>query len=260
MMTAVVNITGAELTHWLASLLWPFMRIGAMFTAMPVFSARSVPVRTRVLLAFLMAWLLVPVIPAPPIMDLISAEAVLIGVYQVLIGVAMGFILQMVFSAFIIAGQAIAMTMGLGFASIVDPQNGVQVPVVSQAILIMVTLVFLALNGHLLLIELLANSFQRLPVGPLVISPDSLWQLVSWGSNMFVGAMLVALPAVAALLLVNLAFGVTSRAAPQLNIFAVGFPAMIIVGLVFLILTLPSITDHLSRLMLQAVGLINRIG
>ncbi len=259
MITAGMNITGTELTSWLASVIWPFMRIGAMFAAVPIFSARSVPVRIRILLAFFIAWILVPVIPRPPVIDLISAEAVLISVYQVLIGLAMGFILQMVFSAFVIAGQSIAMAMGLGFASIIDPQNGVQVPVVSQAFLIMVTLVFLALNGHLLLIEVLAESFQRLPVGPLMISNDGLWQLVSWGSNMFVGGMLVALPAVAALLLVNLAFGVTSRAAPQLNIFAVGFPIMIMVGMAFIILTLPSITDHVSRLMLQAFTLINRV-
>jgi flagellar biosynthetic protein FliR len=259
MMTAAISITGTELTGWLASLLWPFMRIGAMFAAIPIFSARSVPVRIRILLAFFIAWILVPVIPKPPLVDLISAQALLISVYQVLIGVAMGFILQMVFSAFVIAGQSIAMTMGLGFASIIDPQNGVQVPVVSQAFLIMVTLVFLALNGHLLLIEVLADSFQRLPVGPVVISQDGLWQLVTWGSNMFIGGMLVALPAVAALLLVNLAFGVTSRAAPQLNIFAVGFPVMIMVGLAFIILTLPSITDHLSRLMLEAISLINKV-
>ena len=259
MMTAAINITGGELTSWLASLLWPFMRIGAMFAAIPIFSARSVPVRIRILLAFFIAWILVPVIPKAPVIDLISAEAVLISAYQILIGVAMGFIMQMVFSAFVIAGQSIAMAMGLGFASIIDPQNGVQVPVVSRAFLIMVTLVFLALNGHLLLIEVLADSFQRLPVGTVAISHDGLWQLVSWGSNMFVGGMLVALPAVAALLLVNLAFGVTSRAAPQLNIFAVGFPVMIMVGLAFIILTLPSITDHLGRLMLQAIGLINKV-
>ena len=259
MMTAAVNLTGSELTGWLASLLWPFMRIGAMFAAIPIFSARSVPVRIRILLAFFVAWILVPVIPAVPVVDLISAEALLISAYQILIGVAMGFILQMVFSAFVIAGQSIAMAMGLGFASIIDPQNGVQVPVVSQAFLIMVTLVFLALNGHLLLIEVLADSFHRLPIGPVVISQDGLWQLVSWGSNMFVGGMLVALPALAALLLVNLAFGVASRAAPQLNIFAVGFPVMIMVGLAFIILTLPSITDHLSRLMLQAFNLIDKV-
>jgi flagellar biosynthetic protein FliR len=251
-----VTITIAELTAWLASLLWPFMRIGAMFAAAPLFSARSVPVRIRVLLAFFISWMLMPIIPDPPAVELISAQALLISVYQVVIGLAMGFILQMVFAAFVIAGQSIAMAMGLGFASIVDPQNGMQVPVVSQAFLIMATLVFLALNGHLIFIEVLANSFQSMPIGPFVPSRDGLWQLVSWGSDMFAGGMLIALPAVAALLLVNLAFGVTSRAAPQLNLFAVGFPVMIMVGLSFMIITLPTITDHLSRLMLQAFELI----
>ncbi|HHO59983.1 MAG TPA: flagellar biosynthetic protein FliR, partial [Thiotrichales bacterium] len=223
--------TGTELMTWLASLMWPFMRIGAMFLAAPIFSARSFPVRMRVLLSLLVAWIVLPVIPEPPAVDLISIDALVISIYQVFIGLAMGFILQMVFSAFVIAGQSIAMAMGLGFASIVDPQNGVQVPVVSQALLIMVTLIFLALNGHLLLINVVAESFQQLPVGFITPSADGLWQLASWGGTMFAGGVLIALPAVAALLLVNLAFGVTARAAPQLNIFAVGFPVMLMVGL-----------------------------
>jgi len=252
----MMNITGAELTAWLATLLWPFMRIGAMFVAAPIFSARSVPVRIRVLLAFFIAWILVPVIPEPPVVELISAQALIISISQVVIGIAMGFILQMVFAAFVVAGQSVATAMGLGFASIIDPQNGTQVPSISQAFLIMATLVFLALNGHLLFIEMLAKSFQSLPVGPISPSRDGLWQLVIWGGDMFAGGMLIALPAVAALLLVNLAFGVTSRAAPQLNIFAVGFPIMIMIGVAFLILTLPTITGHLSRLLLQALELI----
>lgn len=251
-----MNITDVELTSWLANLLWPFMRIGAMFSAVPIFSARSVPVRIRILLSMSIAWILLPIIPASPVVELISAEALLISVYQVFIGLAMGFIFQMVFSVFVIAGQSIAMAMGLGFASMVDPQNGVQVPVVSQVFLIMVTLIFLALNGHLLLIEVVAESFRQLPVGPLVPSRDGLWKLVIWGSDMFTGGVLLALPAVSALLLVNLAFGVTARAAPQLNIFAVGFPVMILVGMIFITLTLPTVTDHLSRLMMQAFGLI----
>jgi len=252
-----MNFTGAELTTWLATLLWPFMRIGAMFAAAPIFSSRSVPVRIRIILAFLIASVLVPVLPAPPTVDLISGQALIISIHQVLIGVAMGFIIQLVFAAFVIAGQSIAMAMGLGFASIIDPQNGVQVPVVSQAFLIMVTLVFLALNGHLVLIDMLAKSFENIPVGMMVPSRDGIWQLVNWGSDMFAGGMLVALPAVAALLLVNLAFGVTTRAAPQLNIFAVGFPVMIMVGLSFIILTLPTITSHLGRLMMQATELVH---
>ena len=251
-----MNFTGAELISFMSTLLWPFMRISAMFAAAPIFSARSVPVRIRVLLAFFIAFILMPVIPEPPVVDLISGEALIISISQVLIGFAMGFILQMVFAAFVIGGQSIATAMGLGFASMIDPQNGVQVPVISQAFLIMVTLIFLALNGHLIFIEVLANSFHNMPVGPFSPSKDALWQLVIWGGDMFAGGMLVALPAVAALLLVNLAFGVTSRAAPQLNIFAVGFPIMIMVGLAFLILTLPTITSHLSKLLSLALDLI----
>jgi len=251
-----MNFTGAELITWLSTLLWPFMRISAMFAAAPIFSARSVPVRIRVVLAIFIAFILVPVIPEPPVVDLISGEALIISISQVLIGFAMGFILQMVFAAFIIAGQSIATAMGLGFASMIDPQNGVQVPVISQAFLIMVTLIFLSLNGHLIFIEVLAESFHNMPVGPFSPSKDALWQLVIWGGDMFAGGMLIALPAVAALLLVNLAFGVTSRAAPQLNIFAVGFPIMIMVGLAFLILTLPTVTNHLSRLLSMAFELI----
>lgn len=251
-----MNFSSAELMTWLSSVMWPFMRIGAMFSAAPILSARSVPVRIRVLLSLLVAAIVVPVIPSPPVVDLISAQALLISVYQVFIGLAMGFILQMVFSAFVIAGQSLAMAMGLGFASIIDPQNGVQVPVVSQAFLIMVTLIFLALNGHLLLIETVVNSFHSLPIGEIVPSRDGIWKLVNWGSDMFAGGMMIALPAVAALLLVNLAFGVTAKAAPQLNIFAVGFPVMIMVGLTFMILTLPTITSHLSRLMMQGFALI----
>ncbi len=255
---AVMTITDTELMKWVASLIWPFIRIGAMFSAAPILSARSVPVRVRVLLSLLVAWIVLPIIPPPPPVDLISLKAVVISIYQVFIGLAMGFILQMVFAAFVIAGQSIATAMGLGFASIVDPQNGVQVPVVSQALLIMVTLIFLALNGHLLIIEVVADSFKQLPVGLIVPSAHGLWQLVSWGSTMFSGGVLIALPAMGALLLVNIAFGVTARAAPQLNIFAVGFPIMLMVGLVFLILILPTLTDHLSDLLNQSFGLIQR--
>jgi len=253
-----MTITSTELMTWLSSLLWPFMRISAMFFSAPIISARSVPVRMRVLLSFLVAWIIIPVIPTPPVVDLISFKAVIISAYQIFIGLAMGFILQMVFAAFVIAGQSIAMAMGLGFASIIDPQNGVQVPVVSQSLLIMVTLIFLALNGHLLMIEMVVESFKQLPVGLITPNADALWQLVNWGGTMFAGGVLIALPAVAALLLVNIAFGVTARAAPQLNIFAVGFPVMLTVGLIFLILILPTLTDHLSSLLNQSFDLIQR--
>jgi flagellar biosynthetic protein FliR len=255
----MLQFTGNELASLVTGLLWPFLRIGALLMSAPVYGASSVPVRIRVLLGALLAWLLLPVLPAAPMVEPLSGEAFLIGCCQILIGVAMGFILQLAFAIFIIAGQGIAMAMGLGFASAVDPQNGVQVPVVSQAFLILVTLVFLAMNGHLLLIQLLADSFRLLPVGLLLPEPAQLWQLVLWGGYMFAGGMLVALPAVTGLLLVNIAFGVAARAAPQLNIFAVGFPVMILAGFLLMLALLPGLADHLGRMLDDAFQLMRQL-
>lgn len=255
----MLQFSGADLMNTTNGLLWPFMRIGAMFISAPIFSASSLPVRVRVLLAVLTAWVLLPVLPQPPQVDLISGEGFLISLYQVLVGLAMGFMLQLAFAVFIVAGQSIAMAMGLGFASAVDPQNGVQVPVISQFLLIMVTLLFLALDGHLIFLELMAESFRLLPVGTLHPPVDQLKALAYWGGYMFAGGLLVALPAVAGLLLVNIAFGVASRAAPQLNIFAVGFPVMIMAGFTLLVLLTPALTDHLARILMDAIGLIRRL-
>ncbi|WP_456448851.1 flagellar biosynthetic protein FliR [Thiolapillus sp.] len=253
------QFNGADLLNTTAGLLWPFMRIGAMFVSAPVFSASSLPVRVRVLLAALIAWILLPVLPSPPAVDLISGEAFLIGFSQIVTGLAMGFMLQLVFAVFVIAGQSIAMAMGLGFASAVDPQNGVQVPVISQFLLIMVTLLFLSLDGHLIFIELMAESFRLLPVGAVYPPVEQIKALAYWGAYMFSGGLLVALPAVAGLLLVNIAFGVASKAAPQLNIFAVGFPVMIMAGFALLVLVLPSLTDHFSRIFMDALGFIRQL-
>ena len=214
------------------------------------------PVRVRVGLSLLLAWIVAPLLPAPPVLDLLSVQALLVSAQQVLIGLAMGFVLQMVFSALIMAGQSIAMSMGLGFASIVDVINGVQVPVVSQYFLILATLLFLSMNGHLALIELLVESFHTLPVGFDGLTRDGFWAMAGWGSEMFAGALLIALPAVTALLLVNLAFGVVTRAAPQLNIFAVGFPVMMLTGFAVIFMTLPELSNHVESLLVSAFGLI----
>jgi flagellar biosynthetic protein FliR len=161
----------------------------------------------------------------------------------------MGFILQMVFAALIFGGQVIAYSMGLGFASMVDPQNGVQVPVISQFYLILATLLFLILNGHLVLIETLAQSFHTFPVAMTGLSQNGLSEIVGWASRMFTAGLLMALPVVAALLLVNLGMGVIGRAAPQLNIFAVGFPMSILIGFMLIWITLPDVMGNFSELL-----------
>ncbi len=255
----MLQLTGKELMQLVASFIWPFLRVSALFFSAPVFGTRGLPVRARLLMAAVVTAVLVPVLPPLPDVKVFSGEGVLVAVHQLLAGVAMGFILQLVFAVFVVAGQGIAMGMGLGFASVVDPQNGVQVPVVSQAFVILVTLIFLALNGHLLLIQLLADSFRLLPVGLAGMGPEQWWKVAAWGSYMFAGGLLVALPAVTGLLLVNIAFGVTARAAPQLNIFAVGFPLMILGGFLLILLVLPGLGDQFGRMMLDAFSLMRNL-
>jgi len=227
---------------------WPFLRVSAMMMAAPVFGASSFPVRARIILAVLVAAVIAPVLPSYPQVDPLSAVGVLTAGQQILIGLAMGFIMQMAFSALVIAGQTLAMTMGLGFAMSVDPQNGVQVPVLSQLYVILATLFFLAIDGHLLMLAFISDSFSLLPPGLADWHWDLAINIVLWASQMFASALLLALPALTAVLLINVSFGVITRAAPQLNIFAVGFPVTILVGFVFVFLSMPALVSLLQDL------------
>lgn len=237
-----------QVALWAEQYYWPFLRISALLLAAPIFSASSVPVRLRILLAVAVTAVIVPSLPLATGIDPLGPSGLLVAAQQVIIGLAMGFIVQMVFAAVVIAGQSLAMTMGLGFAMSVDPQHGVQVPVISQFYMILATLIFLAVDGQLVLIRLVADSFTYLPVGLSGWRDDFGLDVALWASQMFLSAMLLALPALIAILLINIAFGVITRAAPQLNIFSVGFPVTIMAGFLFIFLTLPSVFSILIYL------------
>ncbi|MGH8551433.1 MAG: flagellar biosynthetic protein FliR [Methylococcales bacterium] len=237
------------LLRMLAMFIWPLLRIGALFISIPVFSGQPVPARVRLILAFAMTWLVIPLLPAPPPFELLSYPGLMIAIHQVFIGILSGFFLRMVFAAVVFGGQAIAYSMGLGFASMVDPQTGVQVPVIAQFYMMLTTLLFLAMDGHLLLIEILVDSFRTIPVSIDGISQAGIWSLIAWSSRIFAGGLLMALPVILGLLLVNLGFGVATRAAPQLNIFAVGFVATILLGLWFIWLTVAVVSNQFSGLL-----------
>ena len=239
--------------------LWPLFRVMALVAMAPVFGAQSVPVRIRVGFSVALTLLIAPALPPVPVVDPLSSTGLLIVIHQVLIGLAMGFALKLVFGAFVLAGQLIGQSMGLGFASMVDPLNGVQVPVVSQFYQVLVTLIFLGFNGHLVLLEVLADSFRTLPVGPNGLAMNGVWDLVIWGGQMFSGAVLISLPAVTALLVANIAFGVMTRASPQLNIFAIGFPITLLLGIVVMLVTLPVISPQLSNLMRDVFALMQQL-
>lgn len=255
-----MDVDAAQATAFVGSLLWPFMRISAMLMAMPVIGTRLVSVRFRVVLAILISFLALPLLPAMPAVEPLSAAGLTITVHQVLIGLAMGFILQLVLGALTIAGEAIAMTMGLGFASMVDPANGVNVPVLSQFFLIIGTLLFLSLGGHLMVIQLVVSSFQSIPVGVEGIDRDSFWLIISFSSQMFIAAIWIALPALISILVITLAMGVMTRAAPQLNIFSVGFPVTMLMGFIIIMLLMPTILPRFNQLLLMGMQASQKIG
>lgn len=248
-----------EFLQLLGLYFWPFVRIGAMLSIVPLFSLQSISMQTRVILTLFITIVVAPNLALPPPVDPITWQGVLFLVQQILIGLAMGTVFLIVFQAFIIAGHIIAMGMGLAFAQMVDPGTGVSSPIVSQYFSIIVTLLFLAMNGHLLIIQVVVDSFEYLPIGVHFLNQESLRTLVEFGSYMFSAGVLVALPAVTALLLINVSFGVVTRAAPALNIFAVGFPVTLLTGLVMLSLTTPLILPHLQELIHRSVELMTNM-
>ena len=246
-----MDIEVDQFLQWLSDFLWPFLRIGALFAAAPVFSARTVPVRARIILALMLTFILLPSIQPAPEVTIFSATGLLMVLQQLAVGVVMGFLVQIMFATLLVAGQITATTMGLGFASTVDPQNGVQVTMLSQFYVIIATLIFLAIDGHLLLIQILAQTFVLIPVDAILLTPALFQNAVEFAGQMFMSAMLIALPAVTGVLLVNLGFGGITKAAPQLNIFSIGFPITILAGFILILLSLGALQPMLNQVFLS---------
>ena len=255
----MITITTAQLEHGIASVFWPFVRIGSCFMVAPVFGAVTVPAQLRIVLAGAIALLIAPLVTLPAGVALLSGAGVLITVQQVIIGIALGFCLQLVFEAVSLGGQMIANSMGLSLSFNLDPLNGESTPALGQLYTVLVTLLFLLLNGHTALIRILVDGFRTLPVGATGFGPKGFWTVVDWGSVLFSGALAVALPGITALLIANLAFGVVSRAAPTLNLFATGLPISLMFGLLVIIVSLPVVESGFVRLLGQAVMLLRTL-
>ncbi|HVY79985.1 MAG TPA: flagellar biosynthetic protein FliR [Steroidobacteraceae bacterium] len=255
----MITLTTGQLEGWIGQLFWPFVRIGACFMVAPAFGALFVPARVRIVLAGAVALLVAPLVKIPAGVTPLSVGGIVITVQQVIIGVALGFALQVLFDAVAMGGQLLANSMGLSFAFNVDPMRGTGTPALGQLYALLVMLTFLALDGHLALIEVLVDGFRTLPIGSTGLGDDGYWSIVSWGTQIFSGALAVALPGVTALLIVNMAFGVMSRAAPALNLFAVGFPISLVFGLVIVVIGLPALQSAFIRLLGQGFLLIRAL-
>lgn len=254
-----LNLTLMAIFESLGMYLWPFLRVAAFVMVMPVIGGSFVPARVRLMLALALTLTIAPVLTPPSGLELMSFSTVIVVLQELAIGIAMGFAVQIVFDAIALGGQVIAMSMGLGFAVFLDRQRGVNIPVLGQFFLMLGMLIFLSLNGHLALLQLLADSFQILPVAGSGLTRAAISELLTWSGQVFEVAMKIALPAITALLVVNLSFGVMSRAAPTLNLFAVGFPVAMLLGFVVIFLSMGNLTETVSRSSEAALQMLPRI-
>jgi flagellar biosynthetic protein FliR len=245
-------LNAADVSMWVSRMWWPALRVSGFVLTAPAASETVVPGRVKIVLTLALAFLLAPLVEVPAGLSIFSAAGMLAAVLELLIGVSIGMVVQLAFEALIFAGQSISLTMGLGFATLVDPQRGAQVPVLGQMFMIFGTLIYLSINGHLMLLGALAESFHTLPIGAHV-GQDFLMSVVLWGARVFDTGLLIALPAVIALVIVNLALGVVTRAAPQLNLFGIGFTITLLSGFFVLLSGLDGIMSGISALINSAL-------
>jgi flagellar biosynthetic protein FliR len=247
-----LSLNVADVSMWVSRMWWPVLRIGGFVLTAPAAGEMVIPGRVKIVLILALAFLLGPLVQVPAGLSIFSAAGTLAAVIELLIGVAIGMVVQLAFEALVFAGQSISLTMGLGFATLVDPQRGAQVPVLGQMFMIFGTLTYLAINGHLLLLGALADSFHALPIGG-ALGKSFFLSVVLWGARVFDTGLLIALPAVIALVIVNLALGVVTRAAPALNLFGIGFTISLLSGFFALSAGLDGIMSGISALINSAL-------
>ncbi len=250
-MESVLTYEYEQIEAFMRSFLWPFVRISSMFMSMVVIGSAIVSAQKRVVAAFVVCLVVVPVLPPVPAVDLASYNGIMITLQQVFIGITIGFVTRLIFETFIIGGQIVAMSSGLGFAQINDPSSGVVVPAVGQFFLMVATLVFLASDGHLLMIDTIVQSFYTLPIGVSGLSMSALWGIFDMAGGMFEVGLKMSIAAVVSILMVNLSFGILTKVAPTLNIFVIGFPIILTFGLLILWFTMNGFNEYFELRMLQ---------
>jgi flagellar biosynthetic protein FliR len=251
----VVGFSEAQLMGWLSPLLWPFLRVLAIFTAAPVLSSRAVPIRVKVGLAFLVAVSTQAVLPQMPVINLNDAQLYGVVLQQVGVGLAIGFAVRLVFASFEFAGELVGTLMGLNFASFFDPTLNTSSTATSRFYTYMASLLFVVLNGHIMLMMAVVKSFETFPVDQNFLRVLEVMQLYKLGGELFASALWIALPLIGMLLFTNLAMGIVARVAPQMNIFTIGFTLTLLVGMLGMAVTTPMLDRPYLALMDRALSL-----
>ena len=251
----MITLTEAQLYAWVSPVFWPFLRTLAVFTSAPIFSSRAIPIRAKIALAFFVALASQVSLPAMPIVGFNEVAALGAVAQQVVIGLAIGFSVRVVFAAVELAGEVVGFQMGLNFAAFFDPSMNAQTSALGRFLGQMAGLLFVVLNGHIMVLMAVTRSFDAFPVGGSVFENLDQLKLFQLGTDLFASGLWIALPMVGMLMFVNLALGIVSRVAPQMNIFAVGFPVTLAVGLLGVALTLPLLETPYIALMERAISL-----
>ena len=255
----MISITEAQLDAWIAAFMFPLARVLGLIATAPVFNNASLSMRVKLIAGLGVTIAVMPTLPPLPAAAPASCAGLAILLQQGLIGIALGFAMRVVFAGIDLAGELIGLQMGLGFAVFYDPQNAAQAPIVAELAGLLALLLFLALNGHLMTLALLAESFDALPIGLEPFAAAGWEALLRWTAAIFSIGILLALPLIAALLVANIALGVLTKVAPTLNLFAVGFPVTLMAGFAMLALTMPYFSPALERLFEQGYGAVSAV-
>lgn len=252
----MIDINSGQLQHWVALFIWPFFRIAGYVMVAPLMGQNAVPVRAKIGFSVLLSVLVAPLVQSVPTTSIMSLEAFGLLLEQLVIGIAMGLCMKIAFSAVQAAGEYIGMQMGIGFATMYSPDTGANSVVIARFLDILAILLFLAFDGHLFMIQILANTFTQLPIGQFNFNPEA-WKMIAiYGKTVFSAGFLLALPMVTALLLMNLAMGILNRSAPQLTIFSVGFPLTLGVGMILLMISMKNLGPFMEHLLFDTMKFI----
>ena len=256
----MITLSSAQLNAWIAAFVWPLTRILGLIATAPLIGHVSIPSQIKVALGFMLTLIIAPGLPPLPNVEPMSLAGLLILTQQLVLGLAMGFAMTVVFTAVEMAGEAVGLTMGFGFATFFDPQTHGRSSAINQFLSLLAVMLFLATNVHLAMLSALADSFRTLPIAATPASSLGLRQIAAWGGLVFSSGAQLALPMIAALLVTNIARGILTRAAPQLNLFGIGFPITLGVGFMVLALSLPYLATPIGHLFVEGLEMIRRIG